>query len=165
MSPSEVTAALSEMQAQGDPIVMRSEPMEPAVPKPVRAQVRESRDLDELAGHYSQFLDHFRPRWKALSDNDDLDERQAFMARTLLIHEYHKVQLRDPQLPGAMLPTAWEGRNAFQLSRNLYRAIHHRAERWLDAHLETAEGRLPAPGPSFYQRFGGLEPALAEAPV
>ncbi|MGQ7248245.1 phenylacetic acid degradation operon negative regulatory protein PaaX [Halomonas sp. V046] len=165
MSPSEVTAALSEIQAQGDPIVMRSEPMEPAAPKPVRAQVRESWDLDELAGHYSQFLDHFRPLWKALSDNDDLDDQQAFMARTLLIHEYRKVQLRDPQLPDALLPTAWEGRNAFQLSRNLYRAIHHRAERWLDAHLETAEGPLPAPGPSFYQRFGGLEPALAEAPV
>ena len=39
----------------------------------------------------------------------------------------------------------------------LAQSITRGAERWLDRHLETAEGPLPAPAASFYQRFGGLD--------
>ncbi|MCJ8287223.1 phenylacetic acid degradation operon negative regulatory protein PaaX [Halomonas sp.] len=156
MLPAEVNAALNEIEITESPVIMRTEPMDPVAPRAIRRQVHESWNLNELADHYSDFLERFRPLWQAMSQRDDLSDQQAFMARTLLIHEYRKVQLRDPQLPEALLPTAWEGRNALQLTRNLYRAIHRRAERWLDLHLETAEGPLPAPGPAFYHRFGGL---------
>ncbi|WP_110689529.1 PaaX family transcriptional regulator C-terminal domain-containing protein [Salinicola endophyticus] len=128
-------------------------------PRSLRLQVRQSWQLDELAGYYQRFLEQFRPLWSQLRDDDRLDEQECFIARTLLIHEYRKVQLRAPQLPDALLPTSWEGHHAHQLCRNIYRVIHRRAERWLDRHLETAGGGgpLPAPGPSLYQRFGSLD--------
>ncbi|MWJ27918.1 phenylacetic acid degradation operon negative regulatory protein PaaX [Halomonas sp. ZH2S] len=158
LSRNETIAVLQEMGAAEDTIIMQTEPLTPMVRKPLRLQVRESWNLDELSQSYKVFLDKFRPLWRALANEDNaLSEEECFIARILLIHEYRKVQLRDPQLPDELLPAAWEGRNAFQLCRNIYRAIHQRAESWLDKHLETAEGPLPAPTPGFYQRFGGLD--------
>ncbi|HSH56625.1 MAG TPA: phenylacetic acid degradation operon negative regulatory protein PaaX [Halomonas sp.] len=156
LPPGEAFAALQELGDADDAIIMRTEALEPLASKPLRLQVRESWNLDELAEHYQRFLTLFRPLWKALNEENHLDEEACFIARTLLIHEYRRVQLRDPQLPDELLPTAWEGRNAYQLCRNIYRMIYQRAESWLDRHLETAEGPLPTPGPSFYRRFGGL---------
>jgi phenylacetic acid degradation operon negative regulatory protein len=157
LSCNDTTAVLQDMGAAEDTIIMQTESSNPMVIKPLRLQVKESWNLDELAKSYKLFLDKFRPLWQALAnDGDLLSEEECFIARVLLIHEYRKVQLRDPQLPDELLPAAWEGRNAYQLSRNIYRAIHQRAERWLDKHLETAEGPLPAPNTRFYQRFGGL---------
>lgn len=157
LNRSEAMAALQELGAADETIVMQTEALEPLPSRPLRLQVRESWNLDELAEHYQRFLNLFRPLWKALNEENHLDEEACFIARTLLIHEYRRVQLRDPQLPDELLPTAWEGRNAHQLCRNVYRIIYRRAENWLDRHLETAEGPLPAPGPSFYRRFGGLD--------
>lgn len=149
--------ALQELNAADDTIVMQTQTMEPMTSKPMRQQVRESWNLDELAELYHRFLTKFRPLWNALNTDNDLSQEESFIARTLLIHEYRKVQLRDPLLPDELLPTSWEGRYAHQLCRNLYRLLYQRTEIWLNKHLETAEGPLPAPGPAFYQRFGGLE--------
>lgn len=157
ISCAETMAALQELDVADDAIVMQAQSMEPMTSKPLCLQVRESWNLDELAELYQRFLVKFRPLWNALNTENHLGQEECFIARTLLIHEYRKVQLRDPLLPDELLPTAWEGRYAHQLCRNLYRLLYERAERWLDQHLETAEGPLPAPGPSFYQRFGGLD--------
>lgn len=157
LSCAETMAALQELDAADDAIVMQTQAMEPMTSKQLRLQVRESWNLDELAELYQRFLVKFRPLWNALNTENHLGQEECFIARTLLIHEYRKVQLRDPLLPEELLPTAWEGRYAHQLCRNLYRLLFERAERWLDQHLENAEGPLPAPGPSFYQRFGGLD--------
>lgn len=81
----------------------------------------------------------------------------CFLARTLLIHEYRKLLLRDPQLPEELLPGDWEGRAARQLCRNIYRLVQARGEEFLSSALETADGPLPEVGESFYRRFGGLK--------
>jgi phenylacetic acid degradation operon negative regulatory protein len=40
--------------------------------------------------------------------------------RTLLIHEYRRVLLRDPNLPEALLPAGWPGLQARALCESLY---------------------------------------------
>ncbi len=76
--------------------------------------------------------------------------------RTLLIHAYRRVLLRDPQLPAALLPLDWPGAAAYALCRDLYRLTHRAAERHLTATLQDAEGRLPPASAEFHARFGGL---------
>lgn len=93
---------------------------------------------------------------KALSGTAKISDKSAFVARTLLIQEYRKVLLRDPQLPAELLPASWHGTPAYQLCRNLYRIVHARADAYLDATLESADGPLPPPTASFMRRFGGL---------
>ena len=82
--------------------------------------------------------------------------KSAFLVRTLLIQEYRKVLLRDPQLPADLLPTGWNGTAAYQLCRNLYQAVYAAADDYLAQTMETAEGPLPPPSAAFMQRFGGL---------
>jgi len=118
--------------------------------------LRASWDLEGLAAAYRRFLDHFRPVWQALEAAPSLDPAPCFLARILLIHEFRRVILRDPELPEELLPADWAGAAARALCRNLYRLTVPASERHLMATLETAEGPLPEAAPYFYQRFGGL---------
>jgi phenylacetic acid degradation operon negative regulatory protein len=113
-------------------------------------------NLDDIDSRYARFVERFRPLFAALSKKPDVAEKTAFVVRTLLVQEYRKVLLRDPQLPAELLPAAWHGTAAYQLCRNLYLAVYRQANEYLSARMETADGPLPPPTPDFMQRFGGL---------
>lgn len=153
----EVLPLLQEHDALDDTIVMQSEPQELLTSRALRLQVKESWNIEHLASKYTKFINQFRPLWQELAADNSLTPEECFIARTLLIHEYRKVLLRDPQLPDELLPGDWEGRSARQLCRNIYRLIYEGAERWLDQNLENASGPLASPNASFFQRFGGLK--------
>lgn len=123
----------------------------------MRALARDCWNLDALDEQYAGFTRRFRPIFGAVSGSGRVSEKSAFLVRTLLIQEYRKILLRDPLLPPQLLPARWHGAAAYQLCRNLYRAVHARADAWLDTCVETADGPLPPPLPEFVQRFGGLD--------
>lgn len=122
----------------------------------MRALTRNCWSLDDIDARYLAFGKGFRPLMKAMMKDKQLTEKSAFIVRTLLIQEYRKVLLRDPQLPAELLPTNWHGAAAYQLCRNLYRLVHADADAYLDKQLESADGPLPPPVSSFMRRFGGL---------
>lgn len=152
----EVVATLQELGALEDSIVFETRPQDVLATRSLRLQVRESWGVDELGKHYSEFIQLFRPLWQALNEQEELCAEDCFLARLLLIHEYRRLLLRDPQLPDELLPGDWEGRAARQLCRNIYRLVYVKAEEWLNNAMETADGPLPGVGEGFYQRFGGL---------
>jgi len=100
-------------------------------------QVRQSWHLDELAQYYRQFIQLFDPLWQALNQYGVGTPQEAFLARLLLIHEYRRLQLRDPGLPDELLPAHWEGHAARTLCRQLYRLVYARSEHWLDEIVGT----------------------------
>lgn len=123
----------------------------------LKSLVRTCWDMDALITDYQGFLERFRPVWRHLeAQGDDLDPQACFVLRTLLIHDYRRILLRDPMLPEEVLPPDWPGAAARLLCRNLYRQTQAAAERHLTTVLETADGPLPAAAPYFYDRFGGL---------
>ena len=66
--------------------------------------------------------------------------------RTLLVHAYRRMRLRDPQLPRAVLPGDWPGADAYELARALYRIAAPRAEVFVGAILgKEAEMALRKP--------------------
>lgn len=113
-------------------------------------------DLGELARRYRRFIDMFAPVKEALATGAAHDGETAFVLRTLLVHEYRKIHLRDPQLPASLLPQGWAGADAHQLCRNLYAKVFAASERHLSAMAQTLSGTLPAPAAEIYARFGGL---------
>lgn len=119
-------------------------------------------NLDDIDARYEKFVAMFRPLFAALTKTRKVEPRTAFVTRTLLIQEYRKVLLRDPQLPQELLPAGWHGTAAYQLCRNLYRGLHAAADDYLGDVMETADGPLPPPAGSYLQRFGGLENADAK---
>ena len=154
---SQVHSILAAAGVEDDVVVFETRPQEELAGRPVRLLTKECWDLQTLGRQYEEFLNHFRPLWQEVSELTDLRPQECFLARTLLIHEYRKLVLRDPLLPDELLPGDWEGRAARQLCRNIYRALTPAAEQWLEESLETAEGPLPVAANGFYKRFGGLK--------
>ena len=151
---SDLEVTLERVGAVDDVVVMSARTMRNDVP--MQALARSAWNLDDIDARYENFVSMFRPLFAALKKTRKVDPRTAFVSRTLLVQEYRKVLLRDPQLPHDLLPAGWHGTAAYQLCRNLYRGLHEAADDYLSEVMETADGPLPPPAGNYLQRFGGL---------
>jgi phenylacetic acid degradation operon negative regulatory protein len=113
-------------------------------------------DFNDLARRYRRFIGTFDPLEQAAAGADTIEGETAFVLRTLLLHEYRKVHLRDPLLPSRLLPQPWIGANAHELCRALYSRVFASSERYLSSTVQTLTGTLPAATPAIFARFGGL---------
>ncbi|MDR2013698.1 MAG: hypothetical protein LBQ20_11860 [Rhodanobacter sp.] len=129
--------------------------------RPLSDFAKDAWSLEALAKNYMHFLERFKPLLMALQGAATPSPRSAFIARTLLIHSFRRVQLRDPHLPQALLPAGWPGHHAYLLSANLYRLLYESANEYVLTALTAESGFVPPLTPYFYQRFGGLLNALA----
>lgn len=127
-----------------------------SLPEALPGLVEACWDLRQLDKDYQGFLEAFRPVWRAIEQADNLDPEMCFLVRALLIHDYRRVLLRDPQLPDALLPLDWSGTASRLLCRNLYLHTLEPAQRHVMSLLETADGPVTDPAPSFFTRFGGI---------
>lgn len=157
-APSAVPRIAAALHIQRDVVVARAHDDAKLGGRTLASLGPDAWDLAGLAVGYRRFLlqfgrviERFRLAGKAA-----LDPAQAFIVRTLLIHAYRRVLLRDPQLPATLLPLDWPGAAAYALCRDFYRLTHRAAERHLLATLQDARGTLPPASPPFYRRFGGL---------
>ncbi len=114
-------------------------------------------DLAALARRYRAFLTRFGRAVERFRDpRHPPSDRQAFVARTLLIHAFRRVLLADPLLPASLLPLDWPGAAAYALTRDAYRRVSAAAERHLAGVLKD-DYRLA--GDDVARRFGGATPA------
>ncbi|END8937573.1 phenylacetic acid degradation operon negative regulatory protein PaaX [Acinetobacter baumannii] len=113
--------------------------------------------IDELRQRYLQFLDIFREIGVLLmQENEQLEPVQAFQIRTLLIHYYRRILLKDPALPLELLPTDWPAISARTLSMNIYKKVFEPADEYFLSVAATAEGPMPNATAHYWRRFGGL---------
>lgn len=113
-------------------------------------------NLAEIARSYRQFLNGFAPVAKVLAEGMVPSAERAFVIRTLLIHEYRKIHLRDPLLPQRLLPADWIGAEAYALCRDLYRKTFAPAETHLSDCATRLSGALAEFSETSRTRFGGL---------
>lgn len=102
----------------------------------------------EIAEAYRAFDAAFRPLGDAL-ESGALSPLDAMAGRTLLIHDWRRIVLRDPGLPATLLPPDWPGESARKTTRRVYATLAGPSEGWLDkaglAALGTSE--------TFHKRF------------
>jgi phenylacetic acid degradation operon negative regulatory protein len=127
-----------------------------ASPTAPAALVKLGWDLDDLGRRYRRFVVRFGSVEAALGGR--VDPRTGFIVRTLLIHEYRRLHLRDPLLPGRFLPPDWPGFKAAALCRSIYARVFAASEAHLSAVAAHLGGTLPAADPSTLRRFGGFAP-------
>ena len=84
--------------------------------------------LDDHATHYTTFITD----WQAFGAPENLSPGSAMAARTLLIHDWRRIVLRDPALPDALLPADWIGHKARKLVRQTYQHLLLGSENWLN---------------------------------
>lgn len=153
----ELQIILQELNAQDNVIIFEDISEGRPATRALRRQALESWNLPKLAEDYQSFLKKYRPVWDHLKVETSPTPEQCFQIRLLLIHDYRRIILRDPQLPDELLPGDWAGNAARQLCSNIYHRVWEGAENHMNQYLETAEGPLPAPNAKFYQRYGGLK--------
>ncbi|RRE54412.1 phenylacetic acid degradation operon negative regulatory protein PaaX [Klebsiella pneumoniae] len=124
----------------------------------LRDRVEECWHLTEQNEMYEAFIALFRPLLPLLRDSEpsELTPERCFQIQLLLIHFYRRVVLKDPLLPEELLPAHWAGQTARQLCINIYQRVSPGALAFVSEKGESSVGELPAPGPLYYQRFGGL---------
>jgi phenylacetic acid degradation operon negative regulatory protein len=118
-----------------------------------RQLLRAGWDLRDLAARYARFIAGFAPVLAALPRRTAPPPPGAFIVRTLLIHEYRKIHLRDPLLPQSLLPRDWPGTAAHDLCRSLYERVLSAAEEHLTQVAARLDGTLPPPDAALYSRF------------
>jgi phenylacetic acid degradation operon negative regulatory protein len=118
-----------------------------------RRLLSESWPLKGTADAYQRFMKTFAPLHDWLQRDETLSDADAFTARILLIHHYRRVVLRDPLLPGSLLPSDWPGKPARKLCAVLYRRLIPASEQWLDRNGVCAAGPLPPASTELDRRF------------
>src|SRR5690606_16220861 len=93
---------------------------------------------DEIAAAYAAFIKAYRPLSETLASGGELVPRDAMAARTLLIHDWRRIVLRDPGLPVELTPDGWPGEEARNLMHNLYDLLRRSSEAWL-AHADVGQ--------------------------
>jgi phenylacetic acid degradation operon negative regulatory protein len=107
-------------------------------------------DLEALEPSYQAFLRRFGRAGQAVGE---VVPDTAFLVRTLLVHAYRRIALREPELPAGLWPDAWIGDEAYDLAARLYHALDPAAEAHLAATCETPDGPLPPLDSRYRERF------------
>ena len=148
---------LKELGLQQQVVVMRSQPDDLASAEQLQRRVYECWNLAQLEQQYRAMCGDFMPLLELLQGDDELAPELAFQLRTLLIHDYRRLLLKDADLPDALLPADWVGREVHQLAAQLYRLVQEGAESYVLANMETATGNLPPASKDYFTRFGRLK--------
>jgi phenylacetic acid degradation operon negative regulatory protein len=152
-APAHVTAQLRPHGAADEVLVMQA-----AMQSRTDEQrlVQASWNLADLSTRYERLIRAFSPILVALRKGRTLSPADSFLVRTLLVHEYRRIVLRDPRLPTTLLPVDWAGGRAYAMCQALYGWVFTASE----THLQqvaagTAEHWSPLDA-SVAERFGGV---------
>ncbi|MFZ5689820.1 MAG: PaaX family transcriptional regulator C-terminal domain-containing protein [Pseudomonadota bacterium] len=121
-------------------------------PEDRRALAAAAFRTDDVSQGYRDFIAQFAPL-AAAAESRAPGEEDALVARTLLIHAFRRVVLRDPGLPAELLPSDWQGEAARALAARIYALVAGPSERFLDRAAQNENGHLPPPTTSFHKRF------------
>lgn len=98
--------------------------------------------LRNLRQRYEAFTTQYKKASKIIKSGQAPDKHSMFLLRVLLMHEYRRILLSDPELPAAMLPTDWEGYTAQSLTGEIYRDLAAQTTKWVNRELLNADGNM-----------------------
>jgi phenylacetic acid degradation operon negative regulatory protein len=125
----EVVALIDELGVGGYAGVMVGRP---AAALDFRALVSRAWDLEALDERYRAFTDEFSPSVKG-DGQPRMDEREAFLLRTRLVHAFRRFPALDPELPDELMHAPRHRAEAVALFHRLYAALAPTAQRHFDA--------------------------------
>ncbi len=132
-----LTEIVEACQAEAHITLMKASSLETYSRKPLIDLMQQTFDLSYIDTAWTQFIKRFSPLAQSAKS---LSPAEAFYIRTLLIHEYRRILLRDPNLPDELLPASWSGLEARQLCQALYQEVKQASEAYLTQTVQTLEG-------------------------
>ena len=137
----EIKDSIVRMQAQADNV------------ESLQRLVMSRWKLGDLRQRYKEFTSQYRKAEKILRARKPPADHSIFLLRVLLMHEYRRILLQDPELPAAMLPRDWEGYAAQSLTGDLYRELATPTAKWANRELLNADGNLRGGLATLKKRF------------
>lgn len=113
-----------------------------------------SSELKALEPAWRKFLRRFKPLADAAGG--EVDPESAFLAQTLLIHNYRRTVLREPELPAGLWPPGWVGDAAYAVAARSYHALAGPAGEHLLAVCEAGGSPLLPFDPEYGERYPPL---------
>ncbi len=123
-------------QAEGHITLMKASSIDTYSRKPLIDLMQQTFDLSHIDTAWTQFIKRFASLTTKAST---LSPAESFYVRTLLIHEYRRILLRDPNLPDELLPASWSGLEARQLCQALYQDVKQASESYLMETVQTLD--------------------------
>lgn len=123
----------------------------------LRTLVHDAWRLNDSAEQFKEFIAMFGRVLMTVERGCRGDVSDAFVIRTLLVHEYRRALLKTTELPAVLLPSDWPGHEARHIAKMIYRAVHNDAIDFSRTVLENKNGFLPVPDVEYFRRFDGLE--------
>ncbi|MCY4165822.1 MAG: phenylacetic acid degradation operon negative regulatory protein PaaX [Gammaproteobacteria bacterium] len=148
----ELDDTIAGLGLAGQVTVFKASAGEPHSQSAVRDLARRKWNLDALKGHYDEFLSFYRPLARERRPGEPAPE-ESFWLRTLMVHDYRRILLRDPGFPDEILPAGWSGSASRELIKRAYKALAAPSADYICRNLKNAEGSLPAPRRRFHRRF------------
>ena len=125
---------INSTQTHDQLVVLQAQSIDGYAERPLASVMQDTFKLAAVGQAWQEFIKRFTA---VQNDAANAKPATAFFTRTLLIHEYRKVLLRDPQLPKPLLPADWPGDVARQLCEALYKQLQGSSDAFLKAQVET----------------------------
>ena len=150
-----VENVLEHLGVRDDVLAFRAETAPFVGAETIRRVAEAAWNLTALNADYERFIADFSALQASVDLLSELTSLDAFVLRTLLIHDYRRILLKDPQLPRDLLPDGWAGTAARKLCARLYGDIAEGADQHVTGLMETFSGAIPALLPAYHERFAG----------
>lgn len=117
--------------------------------------VRQCFDIEGLEQAYNRFIKRYQPL-ATTADNSGMDPEHCLVLRIMLIHQYRRILLHDPELPAPLLPENWKGYQAHRLCAQIYKAVEECSNEQILAIAENRDGAFGAMVPEHSRRFAPI---------
>lgn len=146
---------LTELDLFEQVVVLSAHTEEPQSQLSIKELVKQRWKLNDLGEAYQELVEFYARVFESIL-TQPLSDKDGFHLRSLLIHDYRRILLRDPDFPEAMLPQDWIGSQAHKLVAKFYHHLAQPSINYIENTLENSQGALPAATPKFFKRFDGL---------
>lgn len=146
---------LHELGLMSDVVVFNAKTVDLNSHGAIKNMIKSRWQLAELEEAYQQFLNFYRPVYQKLTKAEPT-ALEGFIYRAALIHDFRRILLRDPDFPNEMLPHGWVGNEAQELVKRTYKVLTNPSLRFIEEHMQNAQGAVPEATSKFFNRFGGL---------
>jgi phenylacetic acid degradation operon negative regulatory protein len=100
-------------------------------------------DLSEIDSRYQKFLSEYLPRLEKVRTSGPAPE-EAFVEKTLLVHEYRKFLFVDPRLPKELSSSRSHGEDVSKLFLEYYTALHESSLSFFEEVISATNGEILA---------------------
>lgn len=152
----EVQKLVREMGLEENIVVLHATAADPNLTPATNHLMSQCIDLKPSNTQYQKLIDDFQGILDAARHESNLDPALCFLVKTLLIHRFRLILLKEPELPSELLSENAISKYARDMIGELYQIIQAPADSYFSSISETEGGKFDKPSMAYYQRFHSM---------